>query len=106
MERKDFLEIFRSRLCSYVAGGPQRAKDRIHRDHAGADKDTVVNLTNHSYFNLAGEGAQATYLNHVLTLHAKQFTPVDKTLIPTGELRDVRGTPPGFHHRDGHRRAH
>ena len=62
---------------------------------ATTDKDTVLNLTNHSYFNLAGEG-HGDILNHVLTLHAKQYTPVDKTLIPTGELRDVRGTPLDF----------
>ena len=62
---------------------------------ATTDKATVLNLTNHSYFNLAGEG-NGDILDHVLTLHAKQFTPVDKTLIPTGELRDVAGTPLDF----------
>jgi aldose 1-epimerase len=62
---------------------------------ANTDKDTVLNLTNHSYFNLAGEG-NGNILDHVLTLHTKQFTPVDKTLIPTGELRDVAGTPLDF----------
>jgi aldose 1-epimerase len=62
---------------------------------ATTDKDTVLNLTNHSYFNLAGEG-NGDILDHVLTLHAKQFTPVDKTLIPTGELRDVADTPLDF----------
>jgi aldose 1-epimerase len=62
---------------------------------ATTDKDTVLNLSNHSYFNLAGEG-NGDILDHVLTLHAKQFTPVDKTLIPTGELRNVAGTPMDF----------
>jgi len=62
---------------------------------ATTDRDTVLNLTNHSYFNLAGEG-NGDILDHVLTLHAKQFTPVDKTLIPTGDLRDVAGTPLDF----------
>jgi aldose 1-epimerase len=62
---------------------------------ATTDKDTALNLTNHSYFNLSGEG-HGDILDHVLTLHAKQFTPVDKTLIPTGELRDVAGTPLDF----------
>jgi aldose 1-epimerase len=62
---------------------------------ATTDKDTVLNLSNHSYFNLAGEGS-GDILDHVLTLHAKQFTPVDKTLIPTGELREVAGTPLDF----------
>src|SRR6202140_1983138 len=62
---------------------------------ATTDKDTVLNLSNHSYFNLAGQGS-GDILDHVMTLHAKQFTPVDKTLIPTGELRDVAGTPLDF----------
>lgn len=62
---------------------------------ANTDKNTVLNLANHSYFNLAGEG-DGDILDHVLTLRAKQFTPVDKTLIPTGELRDVAGTPLDF----------
>src|ERR1700756_3716883 len=62
---------------------------------ATTDKDTVLNLSNHSYFNLAGEG-NGDILDHVMRLHAKQFTPVDKTLIPTGELSDVAGTPMDF----------
>lgn len=58
-----------------------------------ADKDTVVNLTNHSYFNLAGHG---NILNHQLTLHASRFTPVDAELIPTGDLKPVDSTPFDF----------
>jgi aldose 1-epimerase len=62
---------------------------------ATTDKKTVLNLTNHSYFNLAGQGS-GDILAHELALQADKFTPVDTTLIPTGELRDVAGTPFDF----------
>ena len=62
---------------------------------ATTDKDTILNLTNHSYFNLAGEGS-GDILGHSMQIHADRFTPVDATLIPTGELKAVGGTPFDF----------
>jgi aldose 1-epimerase len=59
------------------------------------DKRTVVNVTNHAYFNLHGAG-NGDVLDHVLTLKASAFTPVDSVMIPTGELRQVAGTPFDF----------
>ncbi len=58
-------------------------------------KKTVLNLTSHGYFNLAGQGS-GDILGHLLTIQADKFTPVDAALIPTGELRDVAGTPFDF----------
>ncbi|MGL1956323.1 MAG: galactose mutarotase [Colwellia sp.] len=62
---------------------------------ASTDKTTVVNVTQHSYFNLAGHGS-GDILNHEMMINADRFTPVDKTLIPTGELAAVEGTAMDF----------
>ncbi|MFB3306777.1 aldose epimerase family protein [Pseudomonas sp. AMR01] len=71
-------------------------KNELHIDYkATTDKPTVLNLTNHSYFNLAGAGND-DILKQVATLHASHYTPVNATLIPTGELAPVKGTPMDF----------
>ena len=63
---------------------------------ATTTKPTVINMTNHALFNLAGDGAPGGAMGHVLTIPAARFTPVDETLIPTGELRAVKATPFDF----------
>jgi aldose 1-epimerase len=67
----------------------------IAYDATAVDKATMVNFTTHTFFNLAGQG-NGDVLGHVVTINADSFTPFDETLIPTGEIRPVRGTPMDF----------
>jgi aldose 1-epimerase len=70
--------------------------NELHLDYTAAtDKPTVLNLTNHAYWNLLGEG-RGTIYGHILMLNADRYTPDDENLIPTGELAPVTGTPFDF----------
>ena len=89
---KDGEESYPGNLEAFVDYGLSGNELSI-KYRASTDRDTIVNLTNHSYFNLAGAG---TIVDHELTLHADNFTPVDSGLIPTGEIKPVAGTPMDF----------
>lgn len=80
--------------CSVVYTLTEDDKLKISYE-AETDKKTVLNLTNHSYYNLAGQG-NGDILGHELTIRADKYTVVDAGLIPTGENRDVKGTPMDF----------
>jgi len=85
---------FPGTLTAHVRYTLQGNKVLIHYS-ATTDKPTVVNLTNHAYFNLSGAGS-GPILNEKLTIYADKITPVDAKLIPTGELKPVAGTPFDF----------
>jgi aldose 1-epimerase len=90
---KDGEENFPGNLTVSVTYTLTNANEFRLEYGAETDKDTVVNLTNHSYFNLVGSG---DVLKHVLYLSADKYTPVDLTLIPTGEISSVENTPLDF----------
>jgi aldose 1-epimerase len=87
---------FPGRLTVTVTYTLRTDKNELRIDYsATTDKDTVLNLTNHSYFNLSGVPSQEIS-NHQVLIHAQRFLPVNSSLIPTGEVRPVAGTPFDF----------
>jgi aldose 1-epimerase len=90
---RDGEEDYPGNLRATVTYSLNEASELVVDYQAETDRDTIVNLTNHSYFNLSGNG---TILDHELTIEADSFTPVNQGLIPTGEIRNVANTPMDF----------
>ncbi len=106
-EDEDMISVEFSRLSPHMEQGfpgnldvtvtysLTEANELVIEYLAVSDKDTIINLTNHSYFNLAGHNS-GSILDQKVWIKANQFTPTDNKLIPTGELKDVAGTPLDF----------
>ncbi len=102
--RPDMEQGFPGNLDVTVSYTLTESDELVIEFYAVSDADTVVNLTNHSFFNLGGQ-ASGSMLDTMVRINADRFTPTDDTLVPTGELRDVTGTPMDFRefHRIGDR---
>ncbi|NJN25805.1 MAG: galactose mutarotase [Cyclobacteriaceae bacterium] len=92
---EDGEEGFPGNLTLKVLFSLTENDELVLKYHASTDMPTILNVTNHAFFNLAGEGSD-TVLDHELLVVADTFTPVDDTAIPTGELRPVAGTAMDF----------